>query len=79
MKIKDYLHSDLLHEKSNDQVFQETYNIIQEMTDKLTKTELAYYKNWEEDFVKDITTKNALYFQKRICHLVNFTIDKFKK
>jgi hypothetical protein len=79
MKIKDYLHSDLLHEKSNDQVFQKTYDLIQEMTDKLTKTELAYYKNWDDDFVREITTKNAKYFQKNVCDLVNYTIENFKK
>ena len=76
---KDYLHSDLLRYKSNDQVFQKTYNTINEFTNKLTKSESIGFNIDDNKSINNLSDVNNKYFSEKIIELVNFTIENFNK
>lgn len=76
---KDYLHSDLLRYKSNDKVFQKTYNTISEFTNKLTKSESIGFNIDDNRSINNLSDANNKYFSEKIIELVNFTIQNFNK
>lgn len=76
---KDYLHSDLLHDKSNDRVFQQTYGTIDKFARKLTNMEAAAFGIKDAETIATMEKVNAEFFSEEIIELVNYTIQHFRK
>lgn len=76
---KDYLHSDLLKYKSNDKVFQKTYDTIDEFAKTLTKSESILVSEDDDESISNLSNANNKYFSKKVIELVNFTIQNFNK
>ncbi|MEN8835915.1 MAG: hypothetical protein ABF265_07800 [Polaribacter sp.] len=76
---KDYLHSDLLKYKSNDKVFQKTYDTIDEFSKTLTKSESILVSEDDDESISNLSNANNKYFYKKVIELVNFTIQNFNK
>ena len=82
MKIKDYLHSDLLRKGKNDLVFQKTYATIDKLAQKITKEEIRQsgLKPHEiPDIVDDLRKHNLEIVANKIVKLINYTIHNFEK
>ena len=87
MKYKDYLHSKLLQNKSNDKVFQKTYDTINQLTEEITGIEMrqaGLHPTMQQDkaletLFTDLANHNATIVGKHIIDLVNYTIHNFEK
>jgi hypothetical protein len=87
MKQKDYLHSKLLHKKTNDKVFQKTYDTINHLTEEITGIEMRQagldstmrHDKALESLFTDLANHNAKIISKHIINLVNYTIHNFEK
>ena len=87
MNIPDYLHSELLHNKKNDKVFQKTYNAINDLTDAITIMEMRQagldstmrQDNATKKLFSDLQHHNATIISKHIIDIVNYTIHNFEK
>ncbi len=82
MKIKDYLHSDLLRKGKNDLVFQKTYATIDKIAEKITKEEIrqsGLQPNEIRDIVDDLMKHNLEMVADKIVKLINYTIHNFEK
>ena len=82
MKIKDYLHSDLLRKGKNDLVFQKTYATIDKLAQKITKEQIRQsgLKPHEiPDIVDDLRKHNLGIVANKIVKLINYTIHNFEK
>lgn len=76
---EDYLHSELLSQKSNDKVFQKTYETIDKFAKQLTKMESVAFDVKDEESLKTLNNLNSIMFSDEIIELVNYTIENFKK
>ena len=76
---QDYLHSDLLQHKSNDKVFQKTYETLDKFARRLTKIETAAFNITDAETIDSLEKINAEFFSEEIIELVNFTIHNFRK
>ena len=76
---EDYLHSELLSQKSNDKVFQKTYETIDKFAKQLTKIESVAFDVKDEESLKTLNNLNSIMFSDEIIELVNYTIENFKK
>jgi len=78
MKDKDYLHSDLLSKKCNNEVFQQTYEVVRQLSWEMLKvysSAVDLSPRQREEYL-DVFTP---YVAKHVVDLVNLTIDKFEK
>jgi hypothetical protein len=79
MKIKDYLHSDLLSDRNNDMVFQKTYDTIHKFAKKQTEMMAAAFNITDKQHLQDLDNMNASMYSDEIVELVNYAIHKFNK
>ena len=82
MKIKDYLHSKLLHKGKNDLVFQKTYETIDKIATEISESEIRQVGLKIEDstsIVQDLQKHNATIIADKIINLINYTIHNFEK
>jgi len=79
MKIKDYLHSDLLRHKCNDEIFQETYKTIEKLTFDISHAESIALDLHDDGEIKKLFIKNGREVSQLITDLINLTIHKFNK
>ena len=79
MKTEDYLHSELLGNKKNNNVFQHTYTLIQKIATKITEMEIAAFNVTDKDSIETLQKINAIWISDEIIELVNYTIDNFDK
>tara|TARA_B100000287_G_C20647362_1_gene785585 strand:- start:1988 stop:2251 length:264 start_codon:yes stop_codon:yes gene_type:complete len=87
MNIPDYLHSPLLHNKKNDKVFQKTYDVINDLTDKITINDMRQagldatmrHDNGMKKLFQDLSSHNATIISDHIIEIVNYTIHNFEK
>ena len=78
-KPKDYLHSDLLQHRKNDQVFQKTYNVIDKIAKQVTDMQVALFDLNDDKHIAELNKMNAVFFSDEIIDLVNYTIENFNK
>lgn len=76
---KDYLHSDLLHDKANDRVFQKTYATIDKFAQKLSNIEAHAFGIKDAETIATLEKINAEFFSDEIIELVNYSIQHFRK
>ena len=76
---KDYLHSELLKHKCNDDVFQETYKTIENITFQLSRAEAIALNLKDDDEKQKLFTHNGEKVSQQIIDLINLTIEKFNK
>jgi dihydroneopterin aldolase len=79
MKTKDYLHSDLLNNRQNNAVFEQTYALIERLANKVTEIEKAAFNVTDKDSIETLQKINAIWLSDEIVDLVNYAIDKFDK
>ena len=78
MKDKDYLHSDLLRKPCNNEVFQQTYEVVRILSWEMIKvygSAIDLSPRQREEYM-DIFTP---YIERHVVDLVNLTIEKFEK
>ena len=76
---KDYLHSELLKHKCNDEVFQETYKTIEKIAFELSRAEAIALDVTDEEDIKKLFQFNGEMVSQKIIDLINLTIHKFNK
>lgn len=79
MKTEDYLHSELLGNQKNNNVFQNTYGLIEKIASKITDMEIAAFNVTDKDSIDTLRKINAIWLSDEIIELVNYTIDNFDK
>jgi hypothetical protein len=79
MKTEDYLHSDLLRIPSNDKVFQETYNLIGELSKEISESQAKGFGVTDPKRIADLCNMNSRNISDKVIELVNFTIKNFMK
>ena len=79
MKTEDYLHSDLIGNQKNNNVFQHTYTLIEKIATKITEMEVAAFNVTDKDSIETLQKINAIWISDEIIELVNYTIDNFDK
>lgn len=79
MKTEDFLHSELLGNKKNNDVFQHTYALVEKIASKITDMEIAAFNISDEDSIETLQKINAIWISDEIVELVNFTIQNFDK
>lgn len=79
MKTQDYLHSDLLGNRKNNDVFQHTYALIEGISSKITEIEVAAFNITDQDSIETLQKINAIWVSDEIIELVNYTIENFDK
>lgn len=79
MKTTDYLHSALLSEKKNNDVFNKTYHLIENLAKKTTKIECIAFNIKDQKTISELQQINATWISDEIIELVNYTIENFNK
>ena len=79
MKTEDYLHSDLLGNQKNNNVFQHTYALVDKISRKITEIEVAAFGVTDKDSIQTLREINAIWLSDEIIELVNYTIENFDK
>ena len=79
MKTKDYLHSDLLAYGKNNSVFNKTYALIEELSEKITKIECIAFDVTDKDSIETLRKINAIWLSDELIEVVNYAIENFNK